>query len=237
MKRISIPLLFIALFAPNVWAQKIIFKDQNLKAALLEKGYDRNNDGEIEINEIDTLTKLDVTEKKIKSLDDLKYFKSLKSINASYNQIENLEVFFDNDIIEEIFVSENPLAKRLSLRNIRNLKLFVAFKSNLESIDFPGSNSIERLYLQNNDFKYIAFPNLTRLGGIILYGSKKLKSIDISANPKLDYLNILDTPLSKLDVSHNPLLSLLYVDANVKLIKSKNQSNLKPAPVFKVKMQ
>ena len=233
MKRLSF-LLFIAMFAQNTWAQKIVFKDLNLKAALLEKGYDRNKDGEIEITEIDTVTKLDVSEKKIRSLDDLKYFKSLKVIAASSNQIENLDVFFDNDVVEGIYVGGNPLGKRLTLKNIKNLKILVAFRSGLESIDLSGTNHIELLYLQGNDLKYIAFPDLANLQGLTLTGNKNLKSIDISSNPKLNYLVLLDTSLSKLDITKNPMLLTLYVDGNVQLIKGKNQSNLKPAPVFKV---
>src|ERR1700761_7109466 len=142
--------------------------------------------------------------------------------------------FFDNDVVEGIYVGGNPLGKRLTLKNIKNLKILVAFRSGLESIDLSGTNHIELLYLQGNDLKYIAFPDLANLQGLTLTGNKNLKSIDISSNPKLNYLVLLDTSLSKLDITKNPMLLTLYVDGNVQLIKGKNQSNLKPAPVFKV---
>jgi hypothetical protein len=79
MKRTSFLILVIILIAQNVRAQKIVFKDQNLKAALLNIGYDFNKDSEIEISEIDTITKLNISERKIKSLDDLIYFKKFKN--------------------------------------------------------------------------------------------------------------------------------------------------------------
>ena len=234
MRRAPFILLFAALFIQNASAQKILFKDENLKSALLNQGFDRNKDGEIEVSEIDTVTKLNVSKKNIKSLDDLKYFKNLKDINANNNQIENLDVFFDNPIIEGIYVGNNPLGKHLILKNIKNLKWFVAFRSNLESIDFSGTNAIEHLYILDNDFENMAFPNLTNLKGLVVSGNKKLKSIDISSNKKLDQLDALDTSISKLNVVNNPLLSLLYVEKRVQLIKGKNQSNIKPAPIIKV---
>jgi hypothetical protein len=232
MKRTSFLILVITLIAQNVRAQKIVFKDQNLKAALLNIGYDFNKDSEIEISEIDTITKLNISERKIKSLDDLIYFKSLKTINANTNQIENLDVFFNNNIIEEIYIGGNLLGKKLALKNIKNLTALYAFRNNLEEIDLIGTNNIKSLYLQGNLFKKIEFENLLDLNTLELSNNKGLKFVDIHFNQALVSLYLIQTPLSKLDISHNNLLKILYVAKDVELIKNDTQSKFKPAPTI-----
>lgn len=84
--------LIFVLFFQNINAQSIKFKDDNLKLALLELGYDFNLDNEIQISEIDTVSTLKISKRNIKQLDDLVYFKNLKVINAMANQITNLDV-------------------------------------------------------------------------------------------------------------------------------------------------
>jgi glutaredoxin-related protein len=226
-------LVVITLIAQHACAQKIVFKDQNLKSALLDKGYDFNKDGEIEISEIDTVTKLDISKREIKSLNDLSYFKSLISINANTNQIKDLDVFFDNNTIEQIYIGKNLLSGKLILKNMKSLTGLYAFKNNLTEIDLSGTDSIKLLYLQDNLFEKIGFKNLPNLTSLELSGNKKLKLVDISFNRALEYLYLLDVALSKLDITNNTLLNTLYVEKSVKLIKNDTQSNFKPAPIIR----
>ena len=124
--------IFIILFTVKVSAQKIKFIDKNLKSALIELGYDFNKNKEIEISEIDTVTKIKINKRQIKSLDDLKFFKSLKIINVMTNDIINLDVFFGNKIIEELYVGENKLGKKLVIKEIPNLKGLYAFRNDIK---------------------------------------------------------------------------------------------------------
>jgi len=120
-------LLVVALAAQSARAQKITFKDENLKQALIDEGYDRNKDGKIDVSEVDKVVKLDISNKKIKSLDDLVWFKSLRLLNANGNEIQKLDVFFDNPVIEAIYIGDNRIGKKLILKNLKNLKRFYAF--------------------------------------------------------------------------------------------------------------
>ncbi|WP_431200229.1 hypothetical protein ACRQ5D_19485 [Mucilaginibacter sp. P25] len=111
MKYISYLVLAVVFVAQGVSAQQIVFKDQNLKSALLKRGYDFNKNGEIEVSEIDTVANLNIAKSDIRLLDDLKYFKSLERVYAMSNQIANLDVFFDNNTIKEIYIGGNVLGK------------------------------------------------------------------------------------------------------------------------------
>ncbi len=114
MKHKYLIISLIAFFSMNINAQEIKFKDSNLKKALLESGYDFNKNNEIEISEIDTITSLKISKKKIDKLDDLIYFKKLRILYATTNNITKLDVFFDNSIIEELYVGENRLGKKIN---------------------------------------------------------------------------------------------------------------------------
>jgi Leucine-rich repeat (LRR) protein len=123
------------------------------------------------------------------------------------NQIANLDVFFDNNTIEEIYIGKNALGKKLILKNVKNLNILAVAQNNLDSIELIGTDNIKQLYLQGNAFKNIKFKNLTNLDVLELTGNKELKTIDISSNFALSYLNLLSTAVSRLDVSNNKLLT------------------------------
>jgi hypothetical protein len=233
MKYTSILVLVVVFIAQGASAQQIVFKDQNLKSALLKKGYDFNKNGEIEVSEIDTVSKLNISKSNIRRLDDLKYFNSLKKVYAMSNQIANLDVFFDNNIIEEIYIGENALGKKLALNNVKNLTILAAARNGLDTIELNGTDNIKQLYLQANSFKNIKFKNLTNLSTLELIDNKTLKIIDISSNPALSYLNLLSTAISQLDISNNKLLSTFYVVNTVKVIKSASLKNTEAAPVVR----
>jgi hypothetical protein len=141
-------------------------------------------------------------------------------------------VFFNNNIIEEIYIGGNLLGKKLALKNIKNLTALYAFRNNLEEIDLIGTNNIKSLYLQGNLFKKIEFENLLDLNTLELSNNKGLKFVDIHFNQALVSLYLIQTPLSKLDISHNNLLKILYVAKDVELIKNDTQSKFKPAPTI-----
>ncbi|THF51728.1 hypothetical protein E6C50_08180 [Flavobacterium supellecticarium] len=234
MKYTYIILLVNLLFSSFINAQKIKFKDENFKSALLELGYDFNKDNEIQISEIDTVVKLKVSKKKIKVLDDLVHFKKLKMINAMTNQITSLDVFNDNSTIEEIYIGENQLGKKMILKNIKNLKGLYAFRNGIEEINFIGTDNIESLYLQGNLFERIEFKNLTKLSTLQLSENEKLKEINVSNNKELAQLYLTDTAILKLDITNNPLLKTLYVEKKVRIEVNGKQSDFKPMPIIQI---
>lgn len=235
MKYKSLLLLFSVLLFQSITAQKIVFKDENLKLALLDLDYDFNKDNEIEISEIDTVSKLTIRDRSIKQLDDLIYFKNLKIINAMSNQITNLDVFFDNSMIEEIYVGENNLGKKLVLKNLKNLTGLYVFRNGLEEINLIDTNNIQSLYIQGNLFETIEFKNLSKLNTLQLTDNEKLKVIDVSNNKKLKQLYLINTAISELDMTNNLFLKILYVEKGVKIKKNDKQSKFKPMPIIQSK--
>ncbi|MCD9574170.1 hypothetical protein [Flavobacterium soyae] len=233
--RLNYILLFLIVFFPkSLYSQRIDFKDENLKKALLELGYDVNKDNEIQISEIDTISKLKISNKNIKSLDDLMYFKKLKIVNAMKNQVVNLDVFFNNSTIEEIYIGENNLGKKLMLKNMPKLKGLYAFRNGLNELVLINTSNIESLYLQGNLFEKISLYELPKLKNLQLSENNNLKKIDVKKNVELIQLYLNSTKIEKLDISNNPLLKTLYIENGVDLSKSENQKNFKPMQMIKL---
>lgn len=223
----------IIFISVKVNGQKIDFKDLNLKVTLLELGYDYNKNNEIEISEIDTVKSLIISKRNIDKLDDLIHFKNLKVLNAMTNNITNLDVFFNNPVIEELYVGENKLGKKLILKNLTNLRGFFAFRNDLEDIIIENTDKIEQMYLQGNLFQKIELKYLSKLRTLQLNENRNLKNIDVSKNTELIQLYLTETLITKLNISNNPILKTLYIEKNVELLKSNSQDNLKAMPLIR----
>ena len=73
--------LILFIFCIRVNAEDfVVFKDSNLKKALVER-YDTNNDGEISLEEASKVESLVLTDKGIKELDGIQYFVNVKELS------------------------------------------------------------------------------------------------------------------------------------------------------------
>ena len=71
----------------------IVFKDENLKNVLIESGFDTNEDGNISMEEMKSITELDISNKNITDIQPLKYAINLTSLSAYNNNISDATVF------------------------------------------------------------------------------------------------------------------------------------------------
>ena len=226
-------IIIIAFISIKVDAQKIKFKDRNLKSALVELGYDFNKNKEIEISEIDTVTKIKVNKKNIKSLDDLKYFKSLKIINVMTNDITDLNVFYGNTTIEELYVGENKLGDKLVIKEMPNLKGLYAFRNNIKELEFMGRfENLKSLYIQGNPVENLNLQNLPNLESLQLFECENLKTIDFYIATKLKQFFLLD--MKVVNVLKNENKRTIYLEKNSDPKNSPKIDSIKTAPVIKV---
>ena len=221
------------LFTVKVSAQKIKFIDKNLKSALIELGYDFNKNKEIEISEIDTVTKIKINKRQIKSLDDLKFFKSLKIINVMTNDIINLDVFFGNKIIEELYVGENKLGKKLVIKEIPNLKGLYAFRNDIKEFEFIGKyENLKSLYIQGNPIESLNLLNCPNIESLQLFECENLKTIDFFIGTKLKQFILLD--MKVINVLKKDSIKTIYLERNSDPKKSPKVDSVKTAPVIKI---
>lgn len=232
MKYIIILFTVCAFFQAN--AQKIKFKDSNLKKALIEFGYDRNKNAEIEISEIDTVQKLKLSKRNIKSLDDMIYFKSLKELNVMTNEVKEIKVFYGNTTIEELYVGENKLGPKLIVKDMPNLKGLYAFRNDIIEFEFIGEfPKFKSLYIQGNPVVNLDIQNLKNLESLQLFECDNLKTIDLWKQTKIKQFFLLDMKVVNV-VSKSEFVRTAYLEKNSDPKNSPKIDSVKTVPVIKV---
>jgi len=232
MKYLIILFTVSAFFQAN--AQKIKFKDSNLKKALIELGYDRNKNSEIEISEIDTVQKLKLSKRNIKSLEDMIYFKSLKELNVMTNEIKDIKVFYGNSTIEELYIGENKLGPKLTVKDMSNLKGVYAFRNGIIEFEFIGEfPRFKSLYIQGNPVVNLDIQNLKNLENLQLFECDNLKTIDIWKTTKIKQFFLMDMKVVNV-VSKNEFVRTAYIEKNSDPKNSPKIDSVKTAPVIKI---
>lgn len=233
-KIISFTILFLYF---NTNAQSIKFKDNNLKKALIELGFDKNKNSQIEHNEIADVQTLNISEKQIKSIEDLIHFKSLKKLNANGNLITDISIFFGNTVLEEIYLGDNKLGPELIIKDIPNLKGLYAFRNEIKDIKFLSKlSNLKSLYIQDNPIVYLNIENLLNLESLQLFECYDLKQIDLNKNTNIKQFFIIDMKVESI-VSKDQNSNSVFLQ-NIEDAKNPSQiENLKVAPTIKVKKE
>ena len=128
MKKIF--LFAILLMALQTQAQTIKIPDANFKAALINQGFDTNNDGEIQVAEAQKVTRLYVNGAGITNLTGIKSFTRLEEFG-----------FYDNQI------------KTLDLEGMSSLRSIYGGNNNMEYARVKGLTNLETMYLHDNKIK------------------------------------------------------------------------------------
>lgn len=227
-------ILVVVLGFSKVNAQKIKFKDSNLKKALIELGYDRNKNSEIEIGEIDTVQVLKVSKRHIKSLEDMVHFKSLKTLNVMTNDITSISVFDGNATIDELYIGENKLGPKLTFKNMPNITGIYAFRNEIKEFEFIGEFAkMKSFYIQGNPVENLYLQNLPNLQSLQLFECDNLKTINFAKQTKLKQFFLLDMKAVNVVIKND--IRTVYLEKTSDPKNSPRVDSIKTAPVIKVK--
>jgi hypothetical protein len=230
----SIIIIFSILSIIQANAQKIKFKDLNLKKALIELGYDRNKNSEIEIKEIDTIQKLNISKRNIKLLDDLVYFKNLKDLNAMTNEIKEINALNGNQSIHELNLGENKVGPKLTIKDMPNLTGVYAFRNGISEFEFVGEYlKLKSLYIQGNPVEYLNLQNLKNLESLQLFECDNLKTINFHIETKLKQFFLLD--IKVVNVSKTENIRTVYLEKKSDPKNSPKVDSVKIAPTIRIK--
>lgn len=152
--------------------------------------FDKNNNGSLSVNEISSVSSMDVHNMQISDLTGIEYFESLESLDCGENEITKLDV------------SHNANLFTLKCNDCNLTSLTLSNYPYLQELDCSG-NTITELDL---DFK----PNLKYLN----CRSNNLNSLDISNNKKLMELYCDNNQLTELILLQNPDLISLSCEGN-----------------------
>lgn len=172
---------------------------------------DTDGSGYLSEAEIDTVTRIELSDQGVKEMTGLEHFKNLEHLEVKGNSLTGLSiaantklkvldvsanaitslVISKNTALTEIDCSNNRL-KTVNLTNQRELKKFAAAGNSLTELELADNPKLEELNLSEN----------------------QLADLDLSQNGSLKTLAVSQNQLTELDVLANPLLVNLSCGGN-----------------------
>ncbi len=238
MIRLKIIFLSLIVVLFNCAGQNIVIKDTNFRRCL-STNYPNTVDinGDLIVSEAQKVTVLSCPVFNIVSLDELKYFSTLKELVVTKNAITTFPEFANPSIVTILYLGENAFESLPDFSIFPNLEVLSIQKLNLTRFPDVSKNiKLQELVVKSNlfdtippinlpDLEYldVAATNLSHLPDF--KNSKKLRQLDCYRNniSDLSGLTLFDS-LKKLDATYNlirnfPKLPLkietIYLDNNL----------------------
>ena len=184
--------------------------DANFRA-YVASNIDTDGDGYLSIDERKAVKILDVSQKSISNLSDVKYFTELTELDCGYNNLTQLNVRA-NKKLRELYCQGNSLTSLDITKNTKLSELY-CFNNSLTSLDITNNTALTELWCYNNSLTSLIVLNNTALTELVCYNNS-LTSLDVSKNTALTGLDCDFNSLTSLDVSKNTVLRWLYCYGN-----------------------
>ncbi|MBE9488076.1 MAG: leucine-rich repeat domain-containing protein [Bacteroidetes bacterium] len=198
----------------------ITIPDVLFKKELLDSDINLNGDDKISMEEALNAKSLRISSKGISSLEGIRYFKNLKKIICSKNNLSILNLSgFSN--LEYLDCSDNKI-ENLNIEDCSNLETLDCSNNKLKSFEEESCYKLKILECSNNLINRMSVLNYEELE-ILNCSYNQLKTVDITAN-KL---------LSEFDCKNNDDLESIYVWRNFDKQDDSNFS--KPSSAIYVK--
>ena len=160
-----------------------------------------------------SLTNLDASNRRVKSLQDLEVARNLTTLSLQSNRLANFSVPGQLTNLIELNLSFNPLTNCLVPDGLTNLDRILIASSHLTNLTLPGDlTTLTELDLHDNRLTNFNLPSsLTRLGALNLNGNR-LTSFSIPTNlAELNNLDLQGNRLSSFNLPPN-VTNLFFLD-------------------------
>lgn len=218
------------------------------------KQFDIKKDNKLVPAERKAVTKISVINQNITTLKGIEYFRKLKTLSCSDNQLTSLDVskntelqklYCDGNQLTSLEVGENTVLDTLHCYNNQLTSLDVSrnsalqwlscYKNKLTSLDVSKNTNLTLLYCDNNQLTSLDVSQNTALQELYC-DSNQLTSLDVSQNNKLEKLYCSENQLTSLKLSPTAVTTLEAngnkIDINVD--KTSRTFNLSTLPGFDV---
>ena len=162
----------------------------------LLQNFDTDSDGQVGTSEANLVTKLNIGDMGISSLDGvLEQMPALESLDCSKNTLKSIDLS-KNTVLTTLSCSGNELTS-IDLSQCPALTTLYCSYNSLSSLDLSKNPALTTLTCSNN----------------------QLTSLDLSKNPALTTLTCSSNQLTSLDLSKNENLTSAYLSGNANLTK------------------
>ncbi|MCV2485799.1 T9SS type A sorting domain-containing protein [Flavobacterium sp. SH_e] len=150
-------------------ATTVVLSDTNFEQKLIDLGIDTDGlNGKITVENVSSVTSLDLSNSNIKDLTGIEYFTSLTTLDVSNNQLTSLDVS-NNLLLETLDASSNQLTT-LDLSKNTKLTIVYVVHNPLVSLNLRNGNNANFILPSNTGKKsasgYTSFLGLTALSCI-----------------------------------------------------------------------
>ncbi len=186
------------------------FPDENFRAYL--KRFDDDGDGVLSQSELDAVTKIDVSIKKISDLKGIEHFQNLEELDCGQNPLSTLDLSQNMKLVT-LRCSYCELLTNINVDNIKTLKELYCRENKLTTLDVSNNPSLTTLDCEKNQLSDLDVRYNTSLRTLYC-SNNQLTTLDVSKNPSLGALHCDSNQLSELDVSYNRDLTNLWCARN-----------------------
>ena len=177
-------LLFTVILGGFLHAQIINFPDANFKAKLLQANatngialnmneypvsIDTNNNGEIEVSEVQNIKSLNVNNSGISTLDGISNFTNLKWLQCANNLLT--EIAIDDAIIIQTLIAHHNTISSISVNFLDSLEEVDLSYNNLTSFVAENFTSHEGFNLNNNQLTTLVLHNVSMVNFNVSYNN------------------------------------------------------------------
>ena len=199
--------------------------DANFKAYMIQN-FDTNGNGELDLDEAEAVTGIEVNTDNIESLEGIEYCKNLGYLSCygttSYwseaeqryigsGQLSKLDVS-QNTALTELYCYRNQLTSLDVSQNTALTSLY-CYYNQLTSLDVSQNTALIQLDCRYNQLTSLDVSKNSALTSLYCYYNQ-LTSLDVSKNTALYYLDCNYNKLTSLDVSQNTALKSLRCSSN-----------------------
>lgn len=205
---------------------------------------------------MNNIKNLNLSNKKIKNLDNIFIFEKLIGLDLSENLIKNISALNKCKKIERLDLSENLIEEinKEEFNDLKNLKILNLYLNKLKKIEINEMPSLSDIDLENNKLEEVRFSNLPKLNfldcsknpikKIYLDNCKEIKRINLSQNrsiknleqivglnklKKIEGIDIYDCRLSSINNLTSPKITHLDLSSNnFKNLKNTKEKNSFP---------
>jgi uncharacterized repeat protein (TIGR02543 family) len=192
----------IALNAAGIAIDNTNFPDANF-CSFVKINFDRDRDGYLNPGEILSVSEINCQKNNIRNLTGIEYFRVLKNLNCSENQLTSLDVSM-NTALTTLNCQKNQLTS-LNVSQNTMLDNLHCSDNQLTSLDISRNTKLTWLNCHNNQLTSLDISKNTALQWLNCFNNK-LTTLDISKNTALQWLNCSENQLNTLDVSKNTSL-------------------------------
>ncbi|MCR5206381.1 MAG: FecR domain-containing protein [Lachnospiraceae bacterium] len=147
----------------------------------------------------------------VKDLKGIEYFKSLKLLWCSGNELTTLDLRHNIEL-DNLFCRENKLTK-LDISNCRELTLLSCGENSLSELEVGNCKKLVHLDCSNNMISKLDLTGLTELD-VLICNQNAITELKLSDCAKLQNIDCSSNQISDLDVTNNSWLIALYCHNN-----------------------